>query len=114
VGAMGILTIMWISVHERTSEIGILRAVGVRRKTIERIFLVEAVLLALAGGGGGLAVGLGLAGLARLLVPDLPVATPAFAIVAAIAMSLAVGILSGWVPARRAAGLDPIEALREE
>ncbi len=114
VGAMGILTIMWISVHERTSEIGILRAIGVRRKTIERIFLVEAVLLAVAGGAGGLATGLGLAGLARLLVPGLPVATPAFAIVAAVVMSLAVGILSGWVPARRAAALDPIEALREE
>jgi len=114
VGAMGILTIMWISVHERTSEIGILRAVGVRRKSIERIFLIEAVLLAVAGGGGGLAVGLGLTVLARALVPGLPVSTPAFAIVAAVGMSLAVGILSGWVPARRAASLDPIEALREE
>jgi len=114
VGAMGILTIMWISVHERTSEIGILRALGVRREMIGRIFLVEAVFLAAAGGAGGLGVGLGLAALARVLAPDLPVATPAFAIAAAIAMSLIVGLLSGWVPARRAASLDPIEALREE
>ena len=114
VGAMGILTIMWISVHERTSEIGVLRAVGVPRRMIERIFLVEAMLLAVGGGTGGLAAGLGLAALAHVLVPDLPVSTPLSAVLAAVAMSLIVGVASGWVPARRAAALDPIEALREE
>ncbi len=114
VGAMGILTIMWISVHERTAEIGVLRAVGVPRRAVERLFLVEAIFLAGVGGMAGLALGLGLAALAGALVPGLPVRTPPAAVAAAVAMSLVVGIASGWVPARRAARLDPIEALREE
>jgi len=114
VGAMGILTIMWISVHERTAEIGVLRAVGVGRREIERLFLLEAVVLSAAGGLAGLASGLGISALVRVLVPGIPVSTPPEAVVAAVAMSLLVGIASGWVPARRAASLDPIEALREE
>ncbi|MCG6962600.1 MAG: ABC transporter permease [Acidobacteria bacterium] len=114
VGAMGILTIMWISVHERTAEIGVLRALGVRRSVIERLFLLESVVLAVAGGVFGLAAGFGIGLAARVLVPGLPVRTPPGAVAAAIVMSLVVGIASGWVPARRAAFLDPIEALREE
>ncbi|NOZ78821.1 MAG: ABC transporter permease [Acidobacteria bacterium] len=114
VGAMGILTIMWISVNDRTAEIGLLRALGVRRGTVERLFLLESVVLAAAGGIGGVAVGLGLGAALRFAVPGFPFETPAGAIAAAIAMSVVVGIASGVVPARRAASLDPIEALREE
>jgi putative ABC transport system permease protein len=114
VGAMGILTIMWISVHERTGEIGLLRALGVSAATVQRLFLLESVLLAMAGGGLGLAVGFSLASLLRTLVPGLPFKTPVEAVVAALLMSLLVGIVSGVAPARRAAGLDPIEALRAE
>lgn len=114
VGAIGILTIMWISVHERTAEIGVLRALGVSRHGVERIFLLEASLLAVLGGLGGLVTGYGLGALIKLAVPDLPVATPPGAAVAAVAMSLFVGLASGWLPARRAASLDPVEALREE
>ena len=114
VGAMGILTIMWISVHERTNEIGLLRALGVPRKTVQGLFLLESVLLAVAGGALGLAVGLSLTALGRAAAPDLPLRTPPMAVVAALAMCLVVGVVSGVAPARRAADLDPVEALRAE
>ncbi len=114
VGAMGILTIMWISVHERTGEIGLLRALGVTRRGVERLFLLEASLLAVIGGAAGVAIGFGLQFLARALVPGLPLATPVAAVVAALVMSLVVGIAAGVIPARHAAALDPVDALRAE
>jgi putative ABC transport system permease protein len=114
VGAIGILTVMWISVRERTAEIGLLRALGVERSTVQRLFLMESVLLAMAGGALGLTAGFGVAILLRTLVPGLPMRTPLEAVLAALAMSLVVGVLSGVAPARRAAGLDPIDALRAE
>ena len=114
VGAMGILSIMWISVAERTGEIGTLRALGVERSTVQRLFLLEAVLLSAAGGLMGLASGFGIAALLRAAVPGLPLSTPPSAVLAALAMSLLVGMASGVIPARRAASLDPIEALRAE
>ncbi len=114
VGAIGILTIMWISVHERTGEIGLLRALGVTERGVERLFLWEATVLAAAGGLAGAGFGLAVQGLARAFVPGLPLATPPEAVAAALAMSLAVGVAAGVIPARRAAALDPVEALRAE
>jgi putative ABC transport system permease protein len=114
VGAMGILTIMWISVHERTGEIGLLRALGVTERGVQRLFLLEATLLAAAGGIAGVGFGFGVQILARAFVPGLPLATPAGAVVAALVMSLVVGIAAGVIPARRAAALDPVDALRAE
>ncbi|MCP5039742.1 MAG: FtsX-like permease family protein [bacterium] len=114
VGAIGILTMMWISVGERTGEIGLLRAIGVRHRDIQRIFLVEAALLTSLGGLAGMILGLGTAGLLRALIPGLPVHTPAVYLVGAMAMSIATGLLSGIAPARRAAALEPVEALRAE
>jgi putative ABC transport system permease protein len=114
VGAIGILTIMWISVHERTNEIGLLRALGVTRGTVQGLFLLESVLLAVAGGTLGLAAGLSLTALGRAAVPGLPLSTPPLAIAAALAMCLFVGVVSGVAPARRAADLDPVDALRTE
>ncbi len=114
VGAIGILTIMWISVHERTGEIGLLRALGVPQRTVQALFLVESVMLAVAGGALGLGAGLGMVWLGKAMVPGLPLSTPPLAVVAALSMCLAVGVASGVAPARRAAGLDPVEALRAE
>ena len=114
VGAMGILTIMWISVHERTGEIGLLRAIGVSRSMVQVLFLLEAVVLSLSGGVLGLVSGFGIMALVREAVPGLPMSTPIEAVIAAMIMSLLVGIISGVAPARRAADLDPIDALRAE
>ncbi|MCP4545098.1 MAG: ABC transporter permease [bacterium] len=114
VGAIGILTIMWISVHERTNEIGVLRALGETPAGVARLFLIEAILIAAVGGVMGIAAGFGVGGLIRLVAPALPLSTPASAVVAALAMSAVVGAASGYLPARRAAGLDPVDALRAE
>jgi putative ABC transport system permease protein len=112
VGATGILTMMWIAVGERTAEIGLLRSLGATREQVRGLFLAEAAALALLGGLGGLAGGLAFCALLRAAVPGLPVATPLVFVLAAIAVSLATGLLSGVLPAARASRLDPIQALR--
>ena len=114
VGAIGILTMMWIAVGERTSEIGLARAIGATRRQIHVLFLMEAAALATAGGILGVLAGMGMAALLRLAVPDLPVHTPLLFVMMAVAVSVGTGLLSGLLPARRAAALDPIEALRAE
>lgn len=114
VGAIGILTMMWIAVGERTAEIGLARAIGATRRQIHLLFLLEAAALATAGGSLGVLAGMGVAGLLRLAVPGLPVHTPVVFAVMAVAVSVGTGLLSGLLPARRAAALDPIEALRAE
>lgn len=114
VGGMGIMTIMWISVTERTREIGLLRSLGVTPNGISRLFLTESVVVALLGGLAGIGFGLGSAAITRYFVPTMPLKTSPTAVIAAVVMSLVVGMASGWLPARRAARMDPIEALREE
>jgi putative ABC transport system permease protein len=114
VGAIGILTMMWISVNERTTEIGLAKALGATENQILMLFLGEAVMLSTAGGLIGLATGWGLSGLLHVLVPKLPLSIPVEFALAAIAVSFAVGIFSGVLPARRAALLDPVEALTAE
>lgn len=114
VGAIGISTMMWIAVGERTSEIGLVRAVGASRRQVQAVFLMEAVALATAGGVAGLAGGMGLCAMLRAVVPGLPVHTPALFVVLALVVSFGTGVVSGVVPALRASRLDPIEALRTE
>jgi len=114
VGAIGILTMMWIAVGERTHEIGLIRSIGATRRQVEIMFLAESAILALLGGLAGTMIGLGICALLRALIPGLPVQTPVFFVIAALSVSLLTGILSGLLPARRAAGLDPTQALRAE
>jgi putative ABC transport system permease protein len=114
VGATGILTMMWIAVSERTSEIGLVRSLGASRGQVLAIFLVEAAALSTLGGVAGVAAGLGLLTVLRITLPGLPVHTPLAFVLAALAVSLATGLAAGALPARRAASLDPVEALRAE
>ena len=114
VGGVGIVTIMTIAVTERTSEIGLLVALGAPRRTILALFLGEAVALSALGGLAGLVCGIGLAQLIRLFVPALPVHTPFAFVLMAEAIAIAIGLLAGVLPARRAARLDPVDALRSE
>jgi macrolide transport system ATP-binding/permease protein len=113
VGGVGIMNIMLVSVTERTREIGTRMAVGARPRDILRQFLVEAVLLCLAGGFVGIVVGRG-ASLAVTLFLGWPTLLSVPAIVAAVTVSATVGIIFGYYPAWKASRLDPIEALRYE
>ena len=114
VGGVGIVTIMTIAVTERTGEIGLLVALGAPRRTILALFLGEAVALSALGGVMGLLLGFGLAQLIHLLVPALPVHTPITFVFLAEGIAIAIGLLAGVLPARRAARLDAVEALRAE
>ena len=113
VGGIGVMNIMLVSVAERTREIGIRLSIGARERDILTQFLVEAVVLSLVGGVLGLFFGSALVlGLGRAL--DWPMAPTASAVALAVLTSGGIGVLFGYLPARRAAKLDPIEALRVE
>jgi putative ABC transport system permease protein len=114
VGGVGISTIMTIAVSERTSEIGLLRALGAERGVVLRLFLLDATVLAAAGGVLGLVAGVGGAQLLHLFVPALPVRTPWSFVVLAVLLSAVIGLLAGALPARRAARIAPVEALQAE
>jgi putative ABC transport system permease protein len=113
VGGIGILAMMVISVRERTQEIGVRRAVGARRRDIHLQFILEATSLSLVGGLIGSLFGVA-GGLVLSRVTGWPTAISPLVILLAFAVSAAVGIFFGAYPARRAAGLDPIAALRAE
>ncbi|KFB68040.1 ABC transporter permease [Candidatus Accumulibacter vicinus] len=114
VGGVGIVTIMTIAVSERTGEIGLLVALGAPRRTILGLFLGEAVVLSALGGLFGLLLGVGVAQLLHLLLPALPVHTPLSFIILAENIAIAIGLLAGVLPARRAARLNAVDALRAE
>ena len=114
VGAVGILTMMWISVNERISEIGLQKAIGARPQQILILFLSEAAFLSTAGGAIGTVSGLTIAQILGIVLPALPVQVPTVYVILSIVVSLFVGLASGVLPARRAARLDPLECLRTE
>jgi len=106
-----IMNVMLVSVAERTREIGLLKAVGAGPPQILAVFLFEAAMLSTSGGVAGLLAGLGAARVFSTVYPDFPVSPPAWAVGAALAVSLVVGLLFGALPARRASRLDPVAAL---
>jgi putative ABC transport system permease protein len=114
VGGIGIMNIMLVSVHERTREIGIRKAVGARRRDILSQFLIEAVTLTGSGGLLGIGLGWAITELVSRLSPDILVIITAPTVAMAVGVSVAIGIAFGLYPAMRAARLHPIEALRYE
>jgi putative ABC transport system permease protein len=113
VGGIGIMNIMLVSVTERTREIGLRVALGARGAAILRQFLIEAVVLATGGGAIGVALGVLGAG-AIAILGHWPASVPIASVVLSLAFSAAVGVFFGYWPARKAAALDPIRALRFE
>jgi putative ABC transport system permease protein len=118
VGGVGIMNIMYVSILERTFEIGLRKAVGATREQILRQFLIEAVLVTTMGGITGIIVGvlisLGIAGVAKIQGFAWSFVIPLYSVILATGFSIVCGLIFGLYPARRAAELDPIEALRKE
>jgi putative ABC transport system permease protein len=114
IGAIGIANVMFISVTERTREIGLRIAVGARRKEVLIQFLLEAAFLSGIGGIAGVTTALGIGLLLTLVISGFSAVAPLWAIVTALGASVGVGMVAGYWPAQQAARLDPVEALRHE
>lgn len=116
VGGVGVMNMMLVAVSERVGEIGLRKALGASPRAIGLQFLVESCLLSVAGGGAGIAAGvltsIGAGALIVRLLPRWQLSLAPGAMLAAIVATLAIGIAFGWLPARRAAQLDPVEAMR--
>jgi len=114
VGTVGIVTILTITVTERTHEVGLLRAIGFAPHQIRSLFLGEAVLLAINSGIIGYLIAMSLLFVAKLLLPGIPVGFNLWVLLLALAVSILIGIIAGWRPASQAAKLEPVIALRAE
>ena len=114
VGGIGVMNIMLVSVTERTKEIGVRMAIGARRSNILQQFLVEAVLLCLLGGLLGILLSFGIAALFNRVVTEFAMSFSTFSIVGAVLCSTSIGVLFGYMPAKNAAKLNPIDALAHD
>jgi putative ABC transport system permease protein len=114
VGGVGIFTIMTISVRERTEEVGLLRAIGARRSAVAQLFVGEAMLLSAIGGVGGLALGVAIVVVTHWALPSMPARIAPLYVALAIGIAVAIGLIAGVLPARAAARLEPLDALRAE
>ena len=114
IGGIGIANVMVISVTERTREIGVRLAIGAQRSEVRRQFLIEAAILSGAGGVAGVTLATVIGALVAFVAPTFPAAPPLWAVVSGLVTSVAVGMVAGYLPARTASGLDPVEALRYE
>jgi putative ABC transport system permease protein len=112
VAGIGIMNVMLVSVSERTSEVGLLKALGANERQILMVFLVEAALLSMAGGTIGLVLGTVIVMLGNFFYPAVELVTPLWAIAAVMLLSIGTGVVFGVLPAWRAAGLDPVAALQ--
>jgi putative ABC transport system permease protein len=112
VGGIGIMNIMFVSVAERTHEIGIRKAIGARRRTILLQFLIEAASLCLLGGVIAIGIARGLVEAARLYLPSVSMSVSV--VLVALGVALLTGLASGFLPAWRASRMSPVEALRNE
>ncbi|MCO7049450.1 macrolide ABC transporter ATP-binding protein/permease MacB [Proteus terrae] len=114
VGGIGVMNIMLVSVTERTREIGIRMAVGARASDVMQQFLIESVLVCLVGGLLGIGLSFGIAMVASIMLPDWHFVFQPIALVSAFACSTAIGVIFGFLPARSAAKMNPIDALARE
>ncbi|WP_270502037.1 macrolide ABC transporter ATP-binding protein/permease MacB [Kluyvera ascorbata] len=114
VGGIGVMNIMLVSVTERTREIGIRMAVGARASNVLQQFLIEAILVCLVGGAIGVALSMMIAFLLQLVLPGWEIGFSPLALLTAFVCSTLTGVLFGWLPARNAARLDPVDALARE
>jgi len=114
IGAIGIANVMFISVTERTREIGLRLAVGARRREVLMQFLLEAVFLSGIGGAAGVATAMTIGVLLTFVLTGFSAVAPLWAILSGLGASVLVGVVAGYLPAYRAANLDPVEALRYE
>ena len=113
VGGIGIMNIMYVSVTERTREIGLRMSIGARGRDILAQFLIESVIISITGGIIGVILGCG-AAVAVKGILNWPIAIQGYSVVLSFLVCTATGIFFGWYPAKKASGLDPIEAIRYE
>jgi putative ABC transport system permease protein len=114
VGGIGVMNIMLVSVTERTREIGVRKAIGAKRRDIVNQFLFEAMTLTFLGGILGVALAIGVSYVLMFFIPSIPATIPAWAVMTGVTVSIAIGLIFGVWPARKASRLDPIECLRYE